>query len=110
MELTYKNEKLRKLCESQNFQKELIKKYGVEVAKKLPKRIKELKAFNSLADVPSSPPYRRHKLQGDRYGEYAINITSQYRLIFKQLDNNIIIENLREIKKIKITEVSKHYE
>ena len=110
MELTYKNDKLQKLCEGANYNKELVKKYGVEVAKKLPKRIKELKAFNSLNDVPTSLPYRRHKLSGDLKERFAVNITGQYRLIFRQKENNIIIEDLRKIKEIEIMEVSKHYE
>lgn len=110
MELTYKNDKLQKMCENTEYHKELVKKYGIEVANKLPRRIMELKSFNSLGDVPSVPPYRRHKLSGNLNDCYAINITSQYRLIFRQKDNNIIIEDLKEIKKIEIVEVSKHYE
>ena len=110
MELTYKTDKLQKLCEDTNYNKELVKKYGVEVAKKLRKRIKELKAFNSLNDVPTSLPYRRHKLSGDLKERFAVNITGQYRLIFRQKENNVIIEDLRKIKEIEIMEVSKHYE
>ncbi len=110
MELTYKNEKLKNICENPEYNKELVKKYGIEVAKKLPRRIKELKAFNTLNDVPSSLPFRRHKLTGERNGQFAVNVTGQYRLIFRQKENNIIIEDLKEIKKIEIMEVSKHYE
>ena len=110
MELTYKNEKLHNICENSKYNKELVKKYGIEVAKKLPQRIKELKAFNSLNDVPTNPPFRRHKLTGDRNGQFAVNVTGQYRLIFMQKKNNIIIEDLKEIKEIEIMEVSKHYE
>ena len=110
MELTYKNEKLKELCVNPKYNKELVKKYGADVAKKLPQRIKELEAFNSLNDIPTFPPFRRHKLSGNREGEFAINITNQYRLIFRQKENNIIIEDLRKIKEIEIMEVSKHYE
>ena len=110
MELTYKNEKLQNICENSKYNKELVKKYGIEVSKKLPQRIKELKAFNSLNDVPINPPFRRHKLTGDRDNQFAISITNQYRLIFRQKENNIIIEDLRKIKEIEIMEVSKHYE
>ena len=39
MELTYKTAKLQKLCEDPGYNKELVKKYGSEVAKKLPQRI-----------------------------------------------------------------------
>ena len=110
MELTYKNEKLKELCVNPKYNKELVKKYGTDVAKKLPQRIKELEAFNSLNDIPTFPPFRRHKLSGNIDGEFAINITNQYRLIFRQKENNIIIEDLRKIKEIEIMEVSKHYE
>ncbi len=110
MELTYRNDKLQDICENPKFNKELVKKYGPEVAVKLPKRIKELKAFNSLNDVPASLPYRRHKLTGDRNGQFAICINNQYRLIFRQKENKIIIKDLRKIKEIEIMEVSKHYE
>ena len=110
MDLTYKTKKLQDLCENPKYNKELAKNYGTEVAKKLPRRIKELKAFDSLNDVPITPPFRRHKLIGNRDGEFAINITNQYRLIFRQKDNNIIIEDLKRIKEIEIMEVSKHYE
>lgn len=110
MELTYKTEKLRNLCENPKYNKDLVKNYGVEVAKKLPQRIKELKAFNCLNDVPSTLPFRRHKLSGDLKNYFAVNINKQYRLIFRQKENNIIIEDLKKIKDIEIMEVSKHYE
>ena len=110
MELTYRTKKLQNICENPKYNKELIKEYGIEVANKLPKRIKELKAFSSLIDVPTNPPFRRHKLTGNRYNQFSVSITQQYRLLFKQKDENIIIEDLRNIKEIEIMEVSKHYE
>ena len=110
MELTYKSEKLKNICENPNYNKYLVKDYGIEVAKNLPKRINQLKAFDSLNDVPVNPPFRRHKLTGNKKNEFAVDITRQYRLVFTQKDNNIIIEDLREIKSIEIMEVSKHYE
>ncbi len=110
MELTYKNKKLQSICENTKYNKELVKNYGKDVAKKLPQRINELKAFNCVNDIPTCLPFRRHKLSGKYEGHFAVNITNQYRLIFRQKDNNIIIEDLREIKKIMIMEVSKHYE
>ena len=110
MELTYKTIKLQRLCEDPTYNNELVKRYNIEVANKLPRRINELKAAVCLEDIPSSLPFRRHKLTGNLMGYFAINITLQYRLIFKQKDNNIIIEDLRKIKEIEIMEVSKHYE
>lgn len=110
MRLIYKSEKLKNLCENPKYNKELIKKYGIEIANKLPLRINQLKEFESLNDVPVTLPFRRHKLKGNKSNQFAININNQYRLIFSQIDNNIIIEDLNKIKEIKILEVSKHYE
>jgi len=109
MKLTYKNNKLQNLCENSRSNKELVKKFGIDVAKKLPQRIQQLKAFESLADVPSTLPFRRHKLQGDRKGLFAVNINEVYRIIFRSVMNNIEVDNLKEIKDIEITEVSNHY-
>lgn len=110
MILTYKTKRLEKLCEDIDYQNELVKKYGSEVTKKLQIRIVQLKAFDCLLDVPTSPPFRRHKLKGNRSNQFAISITNQYRLIFTVDGNNILIDNLKEITCIKIEEVSKHYE
>ena len=54
--------------------------------------------------MPTNPPFRRHKLTGDRNGQFAVNITEQSRLIFRQKENSIIIERLSEIKEIEIKE------
>ena len=45
MELTYKNEKLQKLCENPSYNKELVKKYGIDVAKKITKKNKRIKSI-----------------------------------------------------------------
>ena len=110
MELYYKTTRLKELCENPKYSKKLIQRYGLDIAKKLPQIINELKAFATLEDVPSSPPLRRHKLVGNLDGSFAININNQYRLIFRPYGNNIIIDDLRLIKNIEIMEVSKHYE
>ncbi len=110
MILTYKNDKLRGLCENVSSNQILIKEYGVDVAKKLPQRIKELKAFESLNDVPTFPPFKRHKLEGKLKDLFAVSITSQFRLIFKPNEYDVKNDNLKDIKNIKIMEVSKHYE
>lgn len=110
MELTYKNEELKRLCEDASYQRKLIKDYGKEVAMKLPLRIKQLKSMPTVADIPTCPPFRRHKLSGDRKETIAVDVNRQYRIIFKDKNNKIIVEDLRKIDNIEILEVSKHYE
>lgn len=108
MRLTYKTNKLYNLCELVSNNKNVVKLYGSQVGQKLPLRIEQLKNFSSLSDVPLFLPFRRHKLEGNYKDCYAINITNQYRLIFKPL--NLEIMDLSKITDIEILEVSKHYE
>jgi len=110
LELTYKNEELKRLCEDASYNNKLVREYGIEVAKKLPQRIMQLKAFASVGDIPVCPPFRRHKLEGNRKETFAVNVNGQYRIIFRNKDNKIVIEDLKKIGSIEILEVSKHYE
>lgn len=106
MNITYKNQKLKEICESKNHESELVKKYGKNVGLKLLIRIGQIKSFESLNDIPVTPPFRRHKLKGNRSDEFAINIDNQYRIIFTTNGQT----NLKDVKEIEIKEVSKHYE
>jgi proteic killer suppression protein len=47
------------------------------------------------------PRLRCHELSGNRKGQYAVNLTGFYRLIFTMVDDRIDV--------IRIEEVSKHY-
>lgn len=110
MNITYKNQKLKEMCESDGHKSELVKKYGKDVAAKLKKRLDQIGAFNSLDDIPVTPPFRRHKLKGNRSDEFAVNIDKEYRLIFTIDEIYTKSSNLKEVKSIEIKEVSKHYE
>ncbi len=46
-------------------------------------RLATLKAAKTLEQVPTTPPDRRHQLQGTRDGQYAVDLVHPYRLIFK---------------------------
>ena len=46
-------------------------------------RLAVLKAAQTLALVPMTPPDRRHQLQGDRNEQYAVDLVHPYRLVFR---------------------------
>ena len=46
------------------------------------RRLGVLKNAPTLARVPASKPERRHRLGGDRFGQYAVALTRSHRLIF----------------------------
>lgn len=98
MLVKFRKKKLEK-CYRQS--KEASKAFGAEVAKKYIQRINIIKNTRNLDELKQLPGLRCHPLKGDREGQYAVNLTGFYRLIFT-LDGEAL-----EI--VLIEEVSKHY-
>lgn len=117
MLIDYSTNKIFKICTDK---KCAIKTLGFEVGIRLRKLIELLDSSSCLLDILEIPMYRLHALKGNRKNQYSIVIwfNSKYRLILYPIDNNnnIMINNgdelllLKNTKKIKIMEVSKHYE
>ncbi len=79
MEIDYSTNKLaRQFATSSS----IDKAFG-DRAKRLKMRLDVLKLADSLADVPDTPPTRRHELDHDLAGHYAVDVTANYRLIFR---------------------------
>jgi proteic killer suppression protein len=72
----------RKLKRQFSDEAALVKAFG-ERARGLMKRIDVLKAAKTLDDVPTTPPHRRHALSGKWAGHYAVDVTGNWRLIFR---------------------------
>lgn len=103
IDIEYKTKKVEKICTDANY---AVKQLGSQVTRKLFKRIRELRAFECLGDVPSKLPHRREKLKGEE-NLWSIRIDIAYRLIISPVNFN---DDIRKIKIIKIEEVSNHYE
>lgn len=65
-----------------NSLKELSRSYGAENAKRILRRLDELRAADNL-EAMRSLPGRCHELKHDRVGQLAIDVKQPYRLIFK---------------------------
>ena len=61
-----------------------------------------IKVARSLDDLMQLPVLRCHPLKGNRKGQYAINLTGFYRLIFTVEGDKLHIAMIEE--------VSKHYD
>lgn len=118
MEISYKTEKLRSVC---NDLRKAKKAYGEKVAEKLYSAINYIELAESLIDVRCYPPFHFHPLKGSRSNEYAIDLGRKlgFRLILKPLgkdgtaSSNIQIYNdaaAIEIVVVQLEEVSNHYE
>lgn len=79
MEVNYKTKKLEKIASRE---KDRRKALGTERAKNFEKRISELKAAQCLEDIRHLPQAGIHELSGNRKGQFAANLSGNYRLIF----------------------------
>ncbi len=76
MEIRFKDKKLRELCEKQAA---AVKKLGDACARKLRARLADLSAASRVTDLVAGNP---HPLKGDRLGQFAVDLTGGWRLVF----------------------------
>ena len=76
MEIGFRDKKLREICE-----KEVVarKKLGGACARKLRIRLADLEAANAVTDLVAGKP---HPLKHDRAGQFAVELSGGYRLVF----------------------------
>lgn len=91
----------RKLEREYTQSKKAFKSYGEKVGRKYIQRINIIKQAKDIDELHVLPGLRCHPLKGNRAGQYAINLTEFYRLIFTLEGNSLEI--------VRIEEVSKHY-
>jgi proteic killer suppression protein len=72
-------------CNNQRF---LVRRQGALRAKKIGRRLDDLRAANVLADMRNLPG-RCHELKGTRSGQISLDLDHPYRLIFEPADNPI---------------------
>ena len=80
MEITFRTSKIARTFNSDRL---LQRAYGPRMAKVIMIRLTTLRAAETLEQVPTTPPDRRHQLRGDRDEQYAVDLVHPYRLIFE---------------------------
>lgn len=78
MEVIDKDKKIRALCENRAVAQ---RRLGPLTAHKLKIRLVALEAATCVTDLVAGNP---HPLDGDRYGQFAIDLAGGYRLVFTQ--------------------------
>ena len=94
MEITYKNNKIRKICTDI---KVAEKTYGAQMAEKIDMRIGEISAADTVEMMIQFRISRCHPLTQNRKGQYAMDLVHPYRLVFEKNGNEIQIANILEI-------------
>ena len=79
MEVSFRSRKLRQTF---NCDRNLVRRYGARQASRIRDVFRGLLEAPSLANVPTSPPMRRHQLTGNRNEQFAVDLLHPYRLVF----------------------------
>lgn len=78
MEVLFATKKLQKVC---NSEREIIRTFGASCGRLLQRRLADLAAAVSLADLSTLPQARCHPLKGEREGQFAVDLEHPRRLI-----------------------------
>lgn len=104
MEITFKDNKLENTLTNP---RRLKKAYGSHW-KSIRNRLSELKAADSLDQIPNVPPPRRHKLVGDYKNRWGIDYSKNCRIVIEPV-GDYDIEDLSTIKEVKIVYVGNYH-
>lgn len=94
MEITYKDDKIKKVCIDA---RAADKKYGKEMSKKIHMRIDQITAADTVEEMIMYNIGRCHALINNRKGQYAVDLVHPYRLVFEKHGSKIQIANIMEI-------------
>jgi plasmid maintenance system killer protein len=110
MEIDYRKNKLRKQCSSAS---EIKRAFGTR-AKKVSDRLDEITSSPNLSVLMQIPAANCHPLKADMAGEWALDISGNWRIIFEIDDDPIpkkedgsIETNL--VTKVKINEIDDYH-
>ena len=92
--VTYKSKSLEKICTDFS---EAVRKYGIKIAEKVHLRINEISAAINIEMMIQCHVGRCHRLTGNRNGQYSVDLTQPYRLIFTVKDGEVQIAKIIEI-------------
>lgn len=105
MNIKYKNKKLEKILNNERL---LYQNYKKSEAIKIMSRMTEIRAAHCLADIPTTPPPRRHKLDNNKDGMWGIDYSVNDRIIIEPIgdfDEN----DLTTITDIKIVSLEDYH-
>ncbi len=84
MNIDFARQKLEKTFNSQTALKSA---FGNRMARTIAMRMAVLRHARTLSIVPVTKPDRRHQLEGDRAGQYAVDLVHPKRLVFEPNHN-----------------------
>ena len=94
MEVTYKTNKIKKICTDAKVS-DLT--YGNEMSEKIQMRIAEIEAVDTVEEMIKFHIGRCHPLTNNRKGQYAVDLVHPYRMVFEKHGNKIQVAHIMEI-------------
>ena len=107
MQLEINNNKLQKLINDPN---KLIKKVGLEMARKIHQRFNELRASSNFKEYLDNGIGKPHPLVGDLDNLFGISLNKNYRLIVEPLSEMLDDVSLRKCKKVNLKGVADYHD
>lgn len=95
MQVLYRTKKLEKVCTNL---KEAVKQYGDDMAEKIHLRVSQIRSIDNVEDLVKYRVGRCHPLEGNREGEYAMDLVHPYRLVFVKIEEDIQIAKVINIE------------
>ena len=94
MQITYKNNKIKKICTEAKAAERI---HGREMADKIHQRIDEIGAADTVEMMVQFHIGRCHPLTQNRIGQYAVDLVQPYRLVFEKKGDEVQIANILEV-------------
>lgn len=107
MQLEINDNKLQKIINDPN---KLIKRVGLEMARKIHQRLNELRASSNFKEYLDNGIGKPHPLTCDLDNLFGISLNKNYRLIVEPLADVLDDESLRKCKKIDIKGVMDYHD
>jgi proteic killer suppression protein len=107
MEVLFRTKRLQKVC---NSEQETISAFGRTCGRLLQRRLVDLAAATSLAELSALPQTRCHPLKGQREGQFAVNLEHPRRLILEPAHDPVPLSkdggiDLQRITRVWVVEV-----
>ena len=80
MEFTFADGKLEGICSSE---RQMVRRFGAPMARRLGARLAELAAAATLADLRALPQTRAHELTRGRDEQISLDLAQPYRLVLQ---------------------------
>ena len=104
MQLEYADNKMKKIMENER----LINRFYTSLSTGIKNRLSELRAADSLKEIPEVPPPKRHKLSGDKSDHWGVSVSKNFRMVLKPI-GEYDINDLSSIKAVKITKIEDYH-